>query len=337
VTSGISYEVLDLRHFTAAMLRPLLEAEERLWSERLHWDYHSSAKLLMQYIDSRMLPGYAAVDDGRVAAYSFCVYEDTKAVVGDVFADPAVAEWQPPASGFAGQTPLEIEETLLRHLLETLEHSPHVDRIESQLLLHPTGRYAGLFRASGFELYHRLFMTRQLDGPESNAARWANTDLPAGLELRPWRDDDLQPASRLISECYAGHPDSLINDQYRTTMGSLRFLHNIVRYSGCGVFSPAVSHVITERREPVALMLGSRVSARAGHITQLCVLPRFRKQGFGRLLLAVAAQAFLRHGMSEVSLTVTEANTNAVDLYRREGYVVSHSFDAGVWERNRRA
>ncbi len=315
------------------MLRPLLAAEERLWSERLHWDYRPSAKLLMQYIDNRMLPGYAAVDAGRVAAYAFCVYEDTKAVVGDVFADPDVADWQPPASGFAGQTPHEIEETLLRHLLETLEHSPHVDRIESQLLLHPAGRHATLFRASGFALYHRLFMTRQLDGID----RYASAPLPAGLELRLWRDDDLQAASRLICECYAGHPDSLINDQYRTVIGSLRFLHNIVRYSGCGTFAPAVSHVITERREPVALVLGSRVSPRAGHITQLCVLPRFRKQGLGRLLLSVAAQALLRHGMNEVSLTVTEANTSAVDLYRREGYVVSHSFDAGVWERNRRA
>lgn len=275
------------------------------------------------------------MDAGRVAAYSFCVYEDTKAVVGDVFADPDVANWQPPASGFAGQTPLEIEETLLRHLLETLEHSPHVDRIESQLLLHPTGRYASLFSASGFSLYRRLFMTRQLDGPESNPAHQANIDLPAGLELRLWRDDDLQAASHLISECYAGHPDSRINDQYRTPMGSLRFLHNIVRYSGCGAFSPAVSHVITEHREPVALVLGSRVSPRAGHITQLCVLPRFRRQGLGRLLLIVAAQAFLRHGMHEVSLTVTETNTNAVDLYRREGYFVSHSFDAGVWERKK--
>ena len=33
------------------------------------------------------------------------------------------------------------------------------------------------------------------------------------LELRAWRDDDLNAAGRLISEAYAGHPDSLINDQ----------------------------------------------------------------------------------------------------------------------------
>ena len=331
MTSGISYEVLDLRHFTAQMLRPLLEAEERVWADRLHWDYRPSARLLMQYLDSRMLPGYAAVDAGRVAAYAFCVYEDTKAVVGDVFADPDVARWRPPTTGFAGQSPEEIEETLLRHVLETLEHSPHVDRIESQLLVHPSGRHDGIFRAAGFELYRRLFMTRQLDGLD----QWAKIELPNGLELRAWRDEDMQAASRLISDCYAGHPDSLINDQYRTAIGSLKFLQNIVRFSGCGTFSPSVSHLVTERgsREPVALVLGSRVSGRSGHITQICVRPQERRRGLGRLLLTLAAQAFLRQGIGEISLTVTEANTSAVDLYRREGYEVTHTFDAGVWEK----
>lgn len=332
MTSGISYEVLDLRHFTAQMLRPLLEAEERVWIERLHWDYRPSARLLMQYIDSRMLPGYAAVDAGRVAAYAFCVYEDTKAVIGDVFADPAIGSWPPPG-GFSGQSPVELEETLLRHLFETLEHSPHVDRIESQLLLHPGGRHESVFREAGFSLYHRLFMTRRLEETD----RWARIEMPAGLELRTWRDEDMPPASRLISECYVGHPDSLINDQYRTPIGSLKFLHNIVRFSGCGTFLPGVSHVVTERggSEPVALLLGSRVSARSGHITQLCVRSQARRHGLGRALLSLAAREFLRLGVEEVSLTVTEANENAVDLYRKEGYSVAHTFDAGVWERAR--
>jgi ribosomal protein S18 acetylase RimI-like enzyme len=334
VTPGISYEVLDLRHFMAHALRPLLEAEEHVWAERLHWDYRPSAKLLMQYLDSRMLPGYAAVDQGRVAAYAFCVYEDTKAVVGDVFADPDVVSWQSPANGFAGQTPLELEETLLRHLLETLQHSPHVDRIESQLLVHPSGLHAASFRAAGFELYRRLFMTCRLD--DSRPSRGARIELPEGFELRPWRDEEIQAASRLISECYAGHPDSRINDQYRTPIGSLKFLQNIVRFSGCGTFSPSVSHLITERgsREPVALVLGSRVSAHSGHITQLCVRSQERRRGLGRALLEISAQGFAKLGIREISLTVTEANTSAVDLYRREGYEVTHTFDASVWEKS---
>ena len=331
MTSGVGYEILDLRHFTAPNLRPLLEAEERVWSQRLHWDYRASARLLMQYLDSHMLPGYAAVDNStgqsRVAAYAFCVYEDTKAVVGDVFADTGLMTPE------AGQTPVELEETLLRHLLETLQNSPHVDRIESQLLLHPAGAHARIFGGTGFDVYRRLFMVKQPLG----LATIHNIALPPDLEIRTWRDEDMTAASRLICESYANHPDALINDQYRSRHGSLRFLHNIVRYSGCGTFSPAASHMITDRatREPVALVLGSRVSSHSGHITQLCVRPRDRRRGLARLLLEIASQAFLRQGLSEISLTVTEANTHAIELYRQEGYETRHVFNAAVWERNR--
>ena len=327
MTSGVSHEILDLRHFTASHLRSLLEAEERVWTERLHWDYHPSARLLMQYLDSHMLPGYAALDrsrtphdPGHIAAYAFCVYEDTKAVIGDVFADPALGVQAP-----------ELEATLLTHLLETLEHSPHVDRIESQLLLQPAGTHESVFRDAGFQLYRRLFMARVIS-PAVTALR---PQVPHGLDVRPWRDEDLTAASRLICECYADHPDSLINDQYRTPQGSLRFLHNIVRFSGCGAFSPAVSHMITDHatREPVALLLGSRVSPHCGHITQLCVRPADRRRGLARLMLTVAAQAFHRQGISEISLTVTEANTHAIELYQQEAYETRHIFQAAVWER----
>ena len=331
MTPGVSLEILDLRHFTAPLLRPLLEAESEVWQHRLHWDYRASARLLMQYLDSRMLPGYAAVDAGRVTGYAFCVYEETKAVIGDVFAIPPDTANSPRRGHEPAQSALEIEMTLLRHLFETLQNSPQVDRIESQLLLHPSGAHAAVFRDAGFQVYRRLFMVQPLAGIPFSP----HVGLPPDLEIRSWRDDDLNAAGRLISDAYAEHPDSIINDQYRSAHGSLRFLHNIVRYSGCGVFSPQVSHIVLERgtRELVALVLGSRVSGTSGHITQLCVRPSHRQRGLGRMLLHVAAAAFVRHGLSEVSLTVTEANANAIELYRSEGYDVRHTFDAAVWRR----
>jgi ribosomal protein S18 acetylase RimI-like enzyme len=332
MTPGVSLEILDLRHFTAPLLRPLLESEGDLWQERLHWDYRTSARLLMQYLDSRMLPGYAAVDAGRVTGYAFCVYEETKAVVGDVFAIPQTSSNGTRPGHERTQSALEIETTLLRHLFETLQNSPHVDRIESQLLLHPSGAHAPAFHEAAFQIYRRLFMVQSLAGIPSSPP----VNLPSDLEMRPWRDDDLNAAGKLISEAYAEHPDSVINDQYRSAHGSLRFLHNIVRYSGCGIFSPQVSHIVLERgtREIVGLVLGSRVSGTSGHITQLCVRPQYRRRGLGRMLLNVAAAAFLRQGLSEVSLTVTEANTRAIDLYHSEGYECRHTFDAAVWRRD---
>ena len=49
-------------------------------------------------------------------------------------------------------------------------------------------------------------------------------------------DEDYQPAAAVIAAAYRGHIDSDINDQYRSLNGSLRFLNNIVRFPGCGVF-----------------------------------------------------------------------------------------------------
>jgi ribosomal protein S18 acetylase RimI-like enzyme len=320
-------EVLDLRHFAAPMLRPVLEAESELWEKRLHWDYRASVRLLGQYLDNHMLPGFAAVDGGAVNGYTFCVYEETKAVIGDVFglARPSAREDAYPGSA------RQIEQTLLQHLFELLLNSPQVDRIESQLLLHPSGVHSAQFREAGFQVFRRLFLVRSLAGLYSPP----QVELPAELELRPWRDEDLTAAGRLIAEAYRDHADSIINDQYRSAHGSLRFLHNIVRYAGCGVFSAPVSHVVVERssREIVALVLGSRVSEQSGHITQVCVHPQYRRCGLARMLLSTAAFCFMRQGVSEISLTVTEANSHAIDLYLAEGYTCAHTFDAAVWQR----
>jgi ribosomal protein S18 acetylase RimI-like enzyme len=327
MASGVSIEVLDLRHFAAPMLRAVLEAEGDVWKKRLHWDYRASAKLLMQYLDSHMLPGYVALEAGQVAGYVFCVYEETKAVIGDVYAMTEPDGGEP----YGPDAAHEIEDTLLRHLFETLLNSPQLNRIESQLLLHPSGTHAAIFRAHGFKVFRRLFMVRQLAG----VADALQVDLSPDLELRNWRDEDLNSAGRLIAEAYHGHPDSRINDQYCSVQGSMRFLHNIVRYAGCGVFAPQVSHVVLERRtrEIVALVLGSRVSPQSGHITQLCVHPRHRRRGLARMLLSVAAACFVRVGAGEISLTVTEANSDAIELYRAEGYGIVHTFDASVWQR----
>ena len=323
--SDADIEILDLRHFAAPVLRPLLDAEASIWAERLHWDYRSSVRLLMQYLDNRMLPGYALIESGRVIGYVFCVYEDTKAVIGDVFALPGAQEND---TGLAS-TAYSREVTLLRHLFELLLNSPHVERIESQLLLHPSGLFAPVFREAGFEVYRRLFLVQPLEGRRSQPL----VELPPHLEFRAWRDTDLAPAARLICEAYRNHPDSSINDQYRSVHGSLRFLNNIVRYAGCGAFAAQGSYVVADRvsRELAALVLGSRVSERSGHLTQVCVHPAFRRRGLARMMLAQAVSSFLRMGAAEISLTVTEANAGAIRLYYDEGYQCAHSFDAAVW------
>ena len=72
--------------------------------------------------------------------------------------------------------------------------------------------------------------------------------LLSQIELTRWSTDFYQAAAELIHACYLGHIDARINDQYRSLHGSLRFLHNIVRFPGCGVFDADASWVLRDRR-----------------------------------------------------------------------------------------
>ena len=318
-------QILDLRHFSANSLRPVLEAENRVWSERLDWDYRASTNLLLQYLDARVLPGFVAVEDGRVLGYTFCVYEDRKAVIGDVFALN---------DSRYGYTQTEIESTLLEHLISLLQHSPGVERIESQLLLHRHDVHASLFRGAEFSVYSRVFMDLDLRSVtlRETAAR-EQTLAAQGLELRTWQESDFQPAGSLIANAYEGHLDSTINDQYRSVAGSLRFLHNIIRFPGCGVFDPQASFVLAARGSGAleGLVLCSRVRDDVEHVTQLCVAGRARGAGLGTLLLEVAARSLVARGFAKLSLTVTGGNDRAAALYRRVGFREQHIFDAMVW------
>jgi len=78
-------EILDLRHFSSVDLRSLLEDEAHVWSRLLSWDYGSSAEMILRYVDAKILPGYAAIERGRIFGYSFFVYEGSKGVIGDLF------------------------------------------------------------------------------------------------------------------------------------------------------------------------------------------------------------------------------------------------------------
>ena len=146
-------EILDLRHFSAVDLRPLLDDETQVWEHLLSWDYSGSAAMILRYVDAKILPGYAAVDRGRIFGYSFFVYEGSKGVIGDLFV----------ANGGRLPDPHAVETQLLVHVIETLQQSPGINRVEAQLLAHETGVVAQPFVEQGFHRHARLFMVLPLD------------------------------------------------------------------------------------------------------------------------------------------------------------------------------
>ncbi len=312
-------EILDLRHFSSADLRALLDDETRAWASLLSWDYTGSAEMILRYVDAKILPGYAAIERGRIFGYSFFVYEGSKGVVGDLFV----------ANGGRLANPREVEIKLLTHVIETLQQSPGIHRVEAQLLAHETGSVARPFLDQGFQRHSRLFMVL----PLIKFAPQHQAKAPE-VEVRRWTEADYQPAAAVITAAYRGHVDAQINDQYHTLAGSLRFLNNIVRFPGCGLFDIESSFAAVDRRARnlIGLILCSRVRGDVGHVTQVCVLPEYRGRGIGESLLAATSANLRKRGFTMLSLTVTEANAGAVALYHRLNFEAKRVFDAFVWQ-----
>jgi ribosomal protein S18 acetylase RimI-like enzyme len=312
-------EILDLRHFSSLDLRPLLEDETQLWSRLLSWDYSGSAEMILRYVDAKILPGYAAVDRGRVFSYSFFVYEGSKGVIGDLYV----------TNGNRLPDSREVELKLLTHVIETLQQSPGIHRVEAQLLAHDANSVSRPFLDTGFQRHPRLFMTLDL-GKAAAEKVLAHPEV----EIRPWTDGDYQPSAAVITAAYRNHVDAQINDQYHTLSGSLRFLNNVVRFPGCGVFDADSSFVAWDRRAKslIGLILCSRVRTDVGHVTQVCILPEYRSRGIGESLMAATESNLRKRNFALLSLTVTEANARAVGLYRRLHFDLKKVFDAFVWE-----
>ena len=259
-------EILDLRHFSSADLRPLLSQEIESWGSLLSWDYRSSAEMILRYIDAKILPGYAAVERGNIVGYAFFVYEGSKGVMGDLFVSPRRSDAR------------LIESQMSCHVIETLQQSPGIHRVEAQLLTLQAGHLAAGFVAAGFQRYRRLFLSLAVSGPD--APHFMAMATPEDIMVRRWIEQDYQPAASVITAAYRGHIDSEINDQYRTHAGSVRFLNNIVRFPGCGVFDAQSSFSAIHRptNSLVGLILCSRVKDDVGHVTQVCLLPEYRGQ-----------------------------------------------------------
>jgi ribosomal protein S18 acetylase RimI-like enzyme len=308
-------ELTDLRRVHSRKLQPLFDEEARYWLERLRWDYAPSIDLIRNFINARALLGYAAWQNGEPAGYGFYVLEEHKGLIGGLYVSPRFPQ-------------VEIGRLLLREMLSSLRHLPHITRVEAQLMPSGTEIDEGL-TGENFRIYHRQFMLLTLGRKRANASKAVKS-----LPLHPWSDRWLRPSARLIQLAYQDHVDGEINDQYRSEEGAGRFLRNIIFLRGCGEFLPQASFVLaaSQADAPIGLVLTSGVAPGVAHTTQICVLPGYQGHGLGRRLLEASMAALEGLGYTELSLTVTSANRRAVTLYERMGFETLRRFSAGVWK-----
>ncbi len=307
--------LVDLRDVHAGYLEPLLEEEIAEWRDSLDWDFAPSAELVRRFISMRALTGYALAGRTHAAGYAYHVIDEGKGLIGGLY----VAR---------EHRTTQNENALVAAVLEAMWRTPDTRRVEAQLMMLTSPMARPVPFPQWFHPYARKFMEAPLAGIGG---------LPAhqpGVVIAPWWETRQEDAARLIAEAYAGHIDSQINDQYRSSIGARRFLMNIVQYPGCGSFFAPASFVAASGSGNglSGLCLASLVSGGVGHITQICVSPSQRGTGLGYELMRRSLKALAEHGCHTASLTVTAANHSAIRLYERLGFRNRRDFAAYVWE-----
>jgi ribosomal protein S18 acetylase RimI-like enzyme len=308
-------EIVSLDDIVGRQLDPLLLDETVEWERELDWDFSRSAELVRHFTDGKALAGAALLDLGEVVGYGYAVLEDGKALIGDVYVRPAWREKEP-------------QVRLFRAILDGLTETGGLRRIESQLMMIDPEIGDALRRQRPIDICERILMSTE-------AGPLPVTGTGGRFRVEGWADQHQELAATVIALSYENHVDSRINEQYRTLAGARRFLTNIVQYPGCGTFFQPGSMVAFDVASGwvAGVVLTSFVAPRTGHITQLGVMPQAQGMGLGRELLLRAMDGLYRHGAKRVSLTVTAANTGAVELYKRAGFREVRRFLAYMWER----
>ncbi len=310
-------EVVELTTLTTGDLDPLFHEEIGVWNDRFNWDFRPSADLLRRFVQIHSLYGYALIADKRVIGYTYHVCEGRKGLIGDFFLKQDYAT-------------AANEMLLLGASVQGVMLISGIRRIESQLMMLRMPLTQPLPFNKHLARHDRSFM---------------NIDRAAILHLQPrtpavnvtfcqWAEHFSEEVAHLVSAAYRGHVDSEINDQYRTIPGARHFLTNIVRFPGCGIFSSSASIIAIDQRSGrvCGACLASMVSAKSGHITQLCVLPAIRGARLGYELLRQALMRMVEAGCTTISLTVTSSNVDAIRLYESVGFHARAAFPALVWE-----
>ena len=170
---------------------------------------------------------------------------------------------------------------------------------------------ARLFAANGYAAAGSAWILRQALGEQP-----PSVEIPDGLVLRPYRNEDARAVHRLIDDAFNEWPG-------RDPVEFKRWAALVIDH---GSFSPGLSRLAFDGDALVGAALSyAYEGGDEGWVQQLATRATHRHRGIARALLQSAFAGFHAAGWRAVGLS-TDSRTGALSLYERVGMQVRRSY-----------
>ncbi len=200
---------------------------------------------------------------------------------------------------------------ILSHLIAELTGATLAGGAAFAQVMIPPGdaRPAEAFQQAGYSRLAELIYLR----------RGMRRELPmgdSGLTWEPFSRGHERRLEEVIADTYTGSRDC-------SGLLGLREMSDVVAaHKASGIFRPESWWIPTSGGEPVGCVLvnGAPGGGNACDLVYLGTRPKWRRKGFGRMMLRHALAHAAAGGMKRMHLAVDSSNAVAVRLYRQEGF-----------------
>ncbi len=312
-------ELASLADIPVGHLAPLFREEASHWNKQLFWDYTPTLQLVRKMVASRGLPGFVLRHQGTTVGYSYFVLDQLVGFIGGLYVLDSFAE-EP------------NYRRLIDKLVTTMRGLKSLERIESQVIPFNI-EFAPSFLEQGFRVLPRYFLSAGV-GSKDVSKRLAGLERVDGINIERWRPELVASAANVIYDSYIESPDMVLCRDYQSRKGCMRFLRNLIESPACGRFSHKDTRIALDLNGRLCgVLLATKISDSTGMVPQLSVRRDCQGRGIGSWLLAEYMKAAEDAGLERVSLSVSQANRRAFELYVRLGFKTTKRFDALIWDR----
>jgi ribosomal protein S18 acetylase RimI-like enzyme len=312
-------EVAALPDASADHLTTLFREEASHWKKQLYWDYDPTLRLVKKLVASSTLPGFVLMHGREAIGYSYFVFDRPVGFIGGLYV----------LDSFAEQANYH---QLILKLVTTMRSLKYMERIESQVMPF-NAEFASNFVELGFKALPRHFLSAAVSS-EKVLKKVRALEKGNDFKVQSWRPDFMVSAAEVIYDSYVESPDVDLCRDYQSRKGCTRFLKNLIESPTCGKFSQKDTRVALDQNGRICgILLATKIDSDTGMIPQLSVRRDRQGKGVGSSLLAEYMKAAAGEGLERVSLSVSQANKRAFDLYKRLGFETEKRFHALIWER----